>query len=133
MAILIDADVIIEGERGSFDLFRWLESHSEEEFFLAAITVAELRHGVERATAAHRPRRERFLERVFEAFEIVPYTERTAFEHARLWAELETKGAMIGAHDMILAATATERGDAVATFNTRRFAAVENLRLVAPA
>ena len=132
MAILIDADVIIEAERGSFDLFRWLESNAEEEFLLAAITVAEHRHGVERATRIHRSRQERFLERVFQTFEVAPYTERSAFEHAKLWAELERKGAMIGAHDLILAAMALERGDAVATFNARHFALVESLRVIAP-
>ena len=39
MAILIDADVVIEAERGTFDLFGWLASHPDEEFKMAAITV----------------------------------------------------------------------------------------------
>jgi tRNA(fMet)-specific endonuclease VapC len=130
MAVLIDADVIINAERGSFDLFGWLESRSEEEFMLAAITVAELQYGVERAPAAHRSRRMQFLEQVFQSFEVIPYTERTALEHGRLWAELEARGTMIAAHDLILAATATEGGYVVATFNTRHLAAIQGLRLV---
>lgn len=131
MAVLIDADVIIKAERGSFDLFGWLERQPEEEFMLAAITVAELQRGVERASAAYRSRRMQFLERVLQAFEVIPYTESTALEHARLWAELESRGTMIGAHDLILAATAVERGDAVATFNVRHFAKIQNLRVMA--
>ena len=62
MAILIDADVFIEAERGTFDLTAWLASQPHQEFKMAAITVPELWHGVERATGAHRVKRQRFLE-----------------------------------------------------------------------
>ena len=132
MAVLIDADVIIEAERGTFDLFAWLAQRPDEEFKLAAITVAELWHGVERATAAHRRKRQEFLEGILATFETAPYTERTALAHTRVWAELESNGQMIGAHDVILAATALERGDAVATFNVRHFAAVPGLTVITP-
>jgi tRNA(fMet)-specific endonuclease VapC len=132
MAVLIDADVLIEGERGRFDLIAWLERQAAEEFALAAITVAELWHGVERADAAHRTRREQFVERIVATFEVVTYTESTAREHARLWAQLEMRGVMVGAHDQLLAATAMERGDAVATFNARHFSGIPNLRVIEP-
>ena len=132
MAILIDADILIEAERGSFNLDAWLESHGDAEFRLAAITMAELWHGVERATGTHRARRRRFLESVFALFEPVAYTAMTAFHHARLWAELESAGKMIGAHDLILAAIAMERGDAIATFNERHFKVFKDLSIISP-
>ncbi len=53
MAIILDADVIIRGEKGTFDLAGWLASQPQEEFEVAAITLAELWHGVERATGDH--------------------------------------------------------------------------------
>jgi tRNA(fMet)-specific endonuclease VapC len=133
MAILIDADVIIQAERGLFDLDGWLTSRSREEVRLAAITVAELWHGAERATGTHRAKRRLFLERVFATFSIVPYTEQTGCEHARLWAELESSGQMIGPHDLILAATAIQTGSDVATFNKRHFSAVKGLKVITPA
>ena len=132
MAILIDADVIIRAERGLFDLDKWLLSLPREEFKLAAITVAELWHGVERATGAHRAKRRLFLQQIFSIFDFVTYDERTALEHARLWAELESRGQVTGAHDMILAATALHTGNAVATFNTRHFASVRGLKVIKP-
>jgi tRNA(fMet)-specific endonuclease VapC len=133
MAILIDADVIIQAERGLFDLEGWLISRSREEVKLAAITVAELWHGAERATGIHRAKRRRFLQRVLVTFTFVPYTEQTGFEHARLWAELESSGQMIGSHDLILAATAIQTGSDVATFNKRHFSAVKGLKVITPA
>jgi tRNA(fMet)-specific endonuclease VapC len=132
MAILIDADVILHAERGLFDLNAWLTSNPLEEFKLAAITVAELWHGADRATGDHRTERQPFLERFLAAFDFVPYTEQTAFEHARLWAELESAGKTIGSYELILAATAIQTGCTLATFNRRRFASVKDLSIIEP-
>ncbi|MGO9677630.1 MAG: PIN domain-containing protein, partial [Candidatus Sulfotelmatobacter sp.] len=81
---------------------------------------------------AHKPRREDYLQMIFEALAIVPYTETTALEHARIWADLESSGRMIGFYDLIVAATALEHGSAVATFNQRHFARVRGLKVIEP-
>src|SRR6516164_9208292 len=113
MAIILDADVVIRGERGTFDLTGWVRARPKEQFEIAAISVAELWHGVERASGAHKTKRERYLEAIVTALPVIPYTEVTAFEHARLWAALESAGKMIGAYDLIVAATAMERSSEV--------------------
>jgi tRNA(fMet)-specific endonuclease VapC len=102
MAIILDADVIIKGEKGAFDLVGWLDSQTGQDLEIAAIAVAELWHGVERATAAHRAKRERYLRTILERLDVIAYTEATAFVHARLWADLETSGKTIGTHDLML-------------------------------
>jgi predicted nucleic acid-binding protein len=132
MAIVLDADVIIRGEKGTFDLKKWVASRPSEQFEVAAITVAELWHGVERATGSHKATREHYLQTVLELLPIIPYTEQTAYEHARIWAELEASGRMIGSYDLIVAATALERGSVVATFNKRYFAQIRGLGIVEP-
>lgn len=130
--MILDADVIIKGEKGSFDLKRWLVSQTAQELEIAAITVAELWHGVERATVPHRVRRERYVRTIVERLSILPYTEATALEHARIWAALEASGKMIGFYDLIVAATALEHGSAVATFNRRHFSQVRGLKVIEP-
>jgi predicted nucleic acid-binding protein len=95
MAIIIDGDVIICGEKGTFDLGKWLRTNSEEQFQIAAITVAELWHGIERATGPHKHTRASYLQAVVERLPILPYTEQTAYHHARVWARLEASGKMI--------------------------------------
>ncbi len=132
MAIILDADVIIRGERETFDLRGWVAVHSDDEFEIAAITIAELWHGVERATGAHRAKRERYVRMALDGMPIVPYTEATALVHARIGAALESSGKMIGPYDLIVAATALERGSAVATFNKRHFAQVRGLKVIEP-
>jgi tRNA(fMet)-specific endonuclease VapC len=132
MAFLIAADVIIQSERKKLDLDAWLRAHAAEEFKLAAITVAELWRSAQRAAPPQRARREKFLTRLLEVFEVVPYTERAALEHARLWATLDAAGQRMGMQDLILAATALESGATLLTLNTRRFSAVPGLTVVAP-
>ena len=132
MAIILDADVILGGDKGRFDLANWLASQCDQQFEVAAITVAELWHGVERASSAHRAARESFLKSLFDVLPIIPYTEQTAYHHAQLWAQLESSGKMIGPYDLIVAATALERESTLATFNKRHFAHVKGLRVIEP-
>lgn len=132
MAIILDADVIIRGERATFDLKGWVATLPDEQFEIAAITMAELWHGVERATPAHKGTRERYLRTILETLPIIPYTEITALEHARIWATLEGSGKMIGFYDLIVAATALERGSTIATFNQRHFAQIRGLKVIVP-
>jgi tRNA(fMet)-specific endonuclease VapC len=133
VAIVLDTDVIIRDERSVFDLKRWVASRPSEQFAIAAITIAELWHGVERATEAFKAEREAYVHRILSSVRTLPYTEVTAIEHARLWAELESSGNMIGYYDLIVAATALEHGGTVATFNRRHFSQVPGLIVVVPA
>jgi tRNA(fMet)-specific endonuclease VapC len=132
MAIILDANVIIRNEKGNFDLEGWLTSCADEQFEIAASTVAELWHGVERATGGHKAARERYLRALLDVLPIIPYTEQTAYHHARIWAQLESSGKVIGPYDLIVAATALERESELATFNKRHFANVAGLKVVEP-
>ena len=64
MALILDADVIIGGEKGTFDFHQWAASRPDDEFEIAAVTVAELWHGVERAKGVHKTRRRAYLEAI---------------------------------------------------------------------
>lgn len=63
---------------------------------------------------------------------IIPYTEQTAYEHARIWAELEASGNRIGFYEVIVAATAVERGSQVATLHKRHFSKITGLLVIEP-
>ena len=132
MAIILDADVCIRGEKGAFDLKAWFASQPDEQFEIAAITVAELWHGVERADATHKAPRQRYLEALLSLLPIIPYMEETALHHARIWAQVEAVGKMVGYYDLVVAATALERGSTVATFNRRHFEVIPGLKVIEP-
>lgn len=76
---------------------------------------------------ARKARREAFVEAVLEAIPVLPFDLLAARVHARLSAELAAAGRSIGAHDLLIAATALAHGYAVATENPKHFRAVPGL------
>jgi tRNA(fMet)-specific endonuclease VapC len=139
---LLDTTVFIDFERAlrplpaetaMTEVARRLEAQlgPSDEVGIAAITASELLHGVHRADSEHRARREAFVEGVLAAFPPLPFDLLAARSHARLWAELSAAGTDIGPHDRLVAATAIAAGWRVATANTRHFAPVPGLEVVA--
>ena len=88
---------------------------------------------MERATGPFKAEREEYIRTFLSLVRILPYTEAIALQHARVWAELESSGKMIGAYDLIVAATALEHGSAVPTFNQRHFSKVPGVKVILPA
>lgn len=101
----------------------------DEEVAIATITASELLHGVHRASAEHRGRREAFVETVLSVIPALPFDLVTARVHARLWADLAAVGSDVGAHDRVVAATAISSGWSVATSNLRHFDRIPGLRV----
>jgi tRNA(fMet)-specific endonuclease VapC len=131
LAVLIDTDLLIEWER-SEDAAGLERIVAEEDRAISVITASELLHGVARSADAHRARRRAFVEHVLAALDPVPIAEPVARVHAEIWSDLEQRGAMIGAHDLWIAASALAHGFGVATRNARDFGRVPGLRIVSP-
>ncbi|MEM7353259.1 MAG: type II toxin-antitoxin system VapC family toxin [Acidobacteriota bacterium] len=130
MGLLIDTSVFIQIERSGEQPDALLQSVGEEPVFLAAITASELLHGVHRANSAvRRERRERFVEAILQEVPILPFDLEIARVHSRIWADLASCGQMIGAHDLLIAATALAREHQVVTSNAREFGRVEGIDL----
>jgi predicted nucleic acid-binding protein len=128
VAVLIDASILIETERGRPDLEPYVAQRPEEEFFLSVITASELLHGIHRAVQPEvRAKRSAFVEAILERFPLLPVDIVTARAHAQVWAELAAAGQMIGAHDLWLAATCIAHGLTMVTANVREFARVPGL------
>jgi len=128
---VIDSSVFIAAERGKLDFERVLRDHGDEPAAIAAITASELLHGIHRAVGtAQRNRREAFVERVLVDFPLIPFDLVIARVHARLSAELAAKGSPIGAHDLLIAATALAIGYDVATRDERSFPKVPGLTVL---
>ena len=130
MGLILDTSVLIAAERQQYDLARFFEEHPDETFFLAAITVSELFHGVERAPPGHRrDRRAKFVEAVLDEMEVIDFSDAVARRHAAVWADLEKAGRRLGAHDLLIAATALHCDHGLATLNTAEFRQVHGLVL----
>ena len=130
MAVLIDASILIEVERGRLELEPHVVQRQDEEFFLSVITASELLHGVHRAVQVEvRTKRAAFVEGILERFPLLPVDLATARAHAQVWAELMAAGRMIGPHDLWLAAPCIAHGLTMVTANVREFVRVPGLQV----
>ncbi|MEX1184782.1 MAG: type II toxin-antitoxin system VapC family toxin [Gemmatimonadota bacterium] len=128
MGILIDSSILIDHERGRLDIGSRIASREDESFFLSVITASELLHGVHRAAdPLRRAKRSAFVEAILDDFPVLGIDLPTARSHAGLWAELASRGALIGAHDLWLAAVAVARDLTLVTMNVRDFGRVPGL------
>lgn len=129
MGYLIDTSVFVAFERGHLSASAINEADAT--VAISAVTASELLHGVHRANSAQRRgKREAFVESVFAAISILPVDLAVAREHARIWADLRAHGNVIGAHDLLIAATARAHNLAVATRNERDFGRIDGLAIV---
>lgn len=102
--LIVDTGVLIASERGRNSLAEVVEA--DDDLAIAAITVAELRTGIELASEQHRGARAEFLVTVLETLPVEPYDLATTEAHGRLLAHVHRSGTKRGAHDLIIAATA---------------------------
>lgn len=131
MGLILDSSLLIADERGRLDMPGLLQRFSGAQPIIAAITASELLHGVERAQdAARKSRRQRHVERILAAVSIQPFDLEQARVYARIWADLEARGLMIGVHDLQIAAAALTLAHDVATLNVKEFQRVSGLRVV---
>lgn len=132
MGVVLDTSILVAAERRALRFEALLESLGDEPVAISAVTASELLHGCHRASdAGIRARRSAFVEALLDALPILPFGLAEARLHAQIWAELARRGAMIGPHDLLIAASAMARGYLVASLNQRDFARVAGLRVVA--
>ena len=129
MGTLIDTSVLIAVERGELEVDRILGGVQETgtPLAMAAITASEFLQGVHAARGARRVVAERSFDMWLDVLPVLPFDLEAARAHAILARQLGRRGAPIGAHDLIIAATAVSRDYRVATRDRRSFARVEGL------
>jgi tRNA(fMet)-specific endonuclease VapC len=130
MGLMVDTNVFIKFEKSGqpIDFSSW---DSSGKAFISTIVVSELLMGVHRAdTEARAKRRAAFVEAVVSGVGVLDFTVAAARIHAEIYAELAKKGEMIGAHDLIIAATARCHDLDVLTDNVKEFSRVPGLRVI---
>ncbi len=129
MGLILDTDVLIRAEKVTdpIDFGKW--SHHGEAF-ISAITCSELLVGVHLAnTEARRLKRAAFVEGLLRALSALPFDIDVARVHAQLIASLPRR-VTLGAHDLIIGATALRYGYPVLTGNAKDFQRMPGITVI---
>jgi predicted nucleic acid-binding protein len=99
---------------------------------ISVITVMEFSHGIWRANTPELEQTRRiYVQEVFAAIPVEPFTKDMAERAARIDAESRKTGKVIPLADLQIGVTALELGFAVATHNRRHFSMIPGLNVMA--
>ena len=133
MRSLLDTNIIsnVTKPAPSDSLLVWMAEQPDEDLFISAMTVAEIRRGILEKPAG---RKRRELERWFSgpdgpqtlfAGRVLPFDEKASLVWARLMADGTAKGRPRSPLDMIITAIAEANDCVVVTENESHFAGLK--------
>lgn len=130
MRFLLDTNVVSEWVKPRPDagVVQWLTEVDEDEVFISAVTIAEIRHGIQRmARGVRRDRLDLWLSEElpvrFDA-RVLPIDAQVADEWGRVMARSQEIGRPAGVMDAFVAATTKRHDLTLATRNVTDFEAL---------
>ena len=122
---MLDTDMCSYVMKRNDMVVKRLERLAVDEVCISVISKAELLFGIELS-----PRREQdgnALRAFLQYAEVVDFSDGAAIFYAKVRADLQKRGTMIGANDLLIAAHALSLGLTLVTNNTREFRRVRDL------
>lgn len=128
MTHLLDTNVCIAllRQRNAKLIAHW-QAAKAAEVVLCSVVIYELRHGAERCSDPARGHAR--LDAFLAPFISLPFDNSCARRCAEIRHELEIDGAVIGPHDLQIAAIAVHHGLTLVTHNTQEFSRIPGLKL----
>jgi predicted nucleic acid-binding protein len=135
MGLVLDSGVLIAAEREAKPVSGLLDTleheYGETEIVLSSISVIELEHGLHRAKTAEQARKRReYLDSIFAAVPVEPFSREMAQLAAKIDAEARNLGRTIPYADLLIGVTALHFGYALGTRNLRHFEMIPHLSVV---
>ncbi|MCE7067885.1 type II toxin-antitoxin system VapC family toxin [Dyadobacter sp. CY326] len=128
MKYLLDTNIVAYIiKKRPVEVFNKLLSVQWEEVGISSIVLAELWFGV--AKSQHKEQNRMALEHFLAPFTIIDFDTKAAETYALIRADLEAKGNIIGANDLLIAAHALSHELILVTNNMKEFERVENLKI----
>jgi tRNA(fMet)-specific endonuclease VapC len=117
--LLFDTTFLIDTERAGNQLERAIDD--DDDAAVAAITVTELKVGVELSRGRAKIRRQAYLDDILATIPVIDYNVDVSESHAQLLVVVRQQGRPRGAHDLMIAATASASGRTVLTADRTAF------------
>lgn len=131
MGLILDTSVFVEFERKKkpIDFSTWVGYGAA---YISVITVSALLLGAHFADNKTRQiKQSAFVESILANIPALGFTSETARIHAELYTHLSKMGKLLGAHDLMIAATAVAHGFALVTCNHKDFENIPGLKVLA--
>ena len=123
----LDTNICIAFLNGDPSIVQALRALEPEEAVVCAVVRAELYFGA-RTSARVEPNL-KSLSKFLAPLQSVDFDEQSAMEYGIIRAELEHRGTLIGANDLLIAAIAKRHDHVLVTRNDREFLRVPGLRV----
>jgi tRNA(fMet)-specific endonuclease VapC len=108
-------------------VLRRLERVAVADVCISAISKAELAYGIE--VSPRRKQDQAALDAYLRYVAVLDFPGEAAVDYGLIRADLKTRGKMIGANDLLIAAHARSLGLTLVTHNTREFGRVQGLKM----
>ena len=129
MKLLLDTNICIYLIKKSPPLvLRRFDAYAAGTIGISSITVAELEFGVQKSL--YPSQNQEALEQFLLPLMILDFDHEAARAYGKVRALLETRGRVIGALDMLIAAHALSLNVPLATNNVREFSRVPGLKVI---
>lgn len=126
---LLDTNIIIYNldVKKYDDLKRIIENTDNNKIKISTIVLAELEYGISKGKPEFRYARKEQVYQFIKDYEIIPFDDLAARTFGQIRANLESKGQVIGAYDMLIAAQAVANDLVLVTNNTKEFKRIKEL------
>jgi len=114
-------------KRSNNSVLKRLQKVSVEDVCISVITKSELLFGIE--ISARRQQVQAALDAFLRYVEVLDFPDEASPHYARIRADLKSRGQMIGANDLLIAAHARSLGLTLVTNNTREFGRIRSLKI----
>jgi tRNA(fMet)-specific endonuclease VapC len=125
---LLDTNVLSDFARGQQTVMARLRQEAPRQLAVSVITEMEVEYGLARNPDLA-PRVREAMQMLLNTISVLPFEREDARVAAQLRASLNSEGTLIGAYDLLLAASALRRGLKIVTHHAREFVRVGGLGL----
>ena len=128
MKYMLDTNIIAYAKNNRPEVvLKQFQAHDPSDLCISAITMAELEYG---ACKSSKPEKNRLALMLFLAnIEVIPFDGAAAREYGQIRYDLSSRGELIGANDLLIAAHAKSLNLILVTNNGREFERVNGLKV----
>ena len=128
MKYMLDTNICIYSIKNKpQQVIEQVRRHIQDGICISTITLAELKHGVEKSL--YPERNNTALLQFISILDILDFDGNAAVEYGKICAELQKKGTPIGTMDTLIAGHARAEGLILVTNNVREFERVPDLKI----